>query len=65
MFSTIQVTPSLSPAFRSENRKTSLYGSISLNNLDIPNKRIVYCQVFLELWVEVDDRWWMNRFRGD
>ena len=30
-----------------ENRKTSLQDLISLNNLDIPNKREVLCQDFL------------------
>jgi hypothetical protein len=46
MFSAIQVTPSLFPSLRSENRKTSLQGLIFQNNLDFPNKRIVYCQDF-------------------
>ena len=44
---TIQVTPSLSSAHWSENRKTPLYDLISLNILGIPNKREVLCQVFL------------------
>jgi hypothetical protein len=42
---------------RVKNRKTSLQDLISLNILGIPNKRKVHCQVFLELWVEIDDGW--------
>ena len=48
MFSAIQVTPSLSPAFRSENRKASLQDLISLNILGTTNKKIVYCQGFFD-----------------
>jgi len=47
-FLAIQVTPSLFPAFRSGNRKTSLQGLISLNNIDLTNKGKVLCQVFLK-----------------
>ena len=46
IFSSIQVTPSLSPVFWSENRKTSLQDLIALNNLGIPNKRKVLCPDF-------------------
>jgi hypothetical protein len=53
MFFAIQVTPSLFPAFRSGNRKTSLQGLISLNNLGFPNKRKVLCQDFSYQFTEV------------
>ena len=47
IFSAIQVTPSLSPAHWSENRKTSLQGLILLNNLGDTNMREFHCQDFL------------------
>jgi len=36
-------------SLETENRKTSLYGLISLNNLGFPNKRKMHCQDFLLL----------------
>ena len=46
MYSAIQVTPSLFPVLQSENRKPSLQGLRSLNNLDHPNKGKIQCQDF-------------------